>query len=310
MQDQAGAAVVDVQGGVRWTAAIGGSDSLMGATPDRLLVYDLSNNVYEVTASGRRQVGSLGGRPQHAVASPDGSRWAWSTLDSSNDTPAVTTLHVGGVGLAPKVILSNSETRLFLEPWSWTAAGIWVEHNVSGLGGRYAFAFPTGPVDLVDPETGRTTRLAVPDGCYVEARAQDGTLACLNRPAAAFSQFNSVTIVRSGSQPLTVQLPKPDYNSVGNLVFSADAAQLLVGADNFDGTLDHYRTGAVDTRTGALTTLVDGYSPALGHGQSLLPDGSLLLARTLQEPGIWIQSPSGSITRLYASGYPAALVSG
>jgi YD repeat-containing protein len=239
------------------------------------------------------------------LLSPDGEQWAWVEQTTTPDGQVHSRLHVGASG-GDHVIQEVTDPDHALRPFRWDAAGLVVEREVLGRGRYVPFDPATGPVELVNPQTGLVQPLKVPLACTFEALAMDGTIVCQTQSSSG----TTLTIITPGGASSTTTLPRPGFNSAGNISFKPDssATTLVIGGDTWDAThanvAGQLTTAIVDIRSGgALQPLGPiGLAPAGGEDWVWLHEGSMVTMGWLHDPssdsGVWLLSADGTAHRI------------
>lgn len=239
------------------------------------------------------------------LLSPDGEQWAWVEQTTTQDGQVHSRLHVGA-SRGDHVIQEVTDPDHALRPFRWDAAGLVVEREVLGRGRYVPFDPATGPVELVNPQTGLVQPLKVPLACTFEALASDAAIACQTQNGSV----TTLTIVTPGGATLSETLPRPGFNAVGNISFKPDSAgtKIVVGGDSWNTThpnvAGQITTGIVDIRTGgALQSLGPvGLAPTGGEDWVWLGDGSIVAMGWLHDPasdsGVWLLSADGTAHRI------------
>ena len=177
-------------------------------------------------------LGDLGDDPdtlvRGLVASPDGRRWMWAAVSQDQSGTVHDTIRLGGDGLAPRTLLTRTETASALQPVAWTAAGAVVADEPLGIGGYVLFRREFGPTSLIDPAGGGLTPLLADDCAYSDSLAT-GVSACIadGREGVHGAAPVSLHLVSRQGGLLTVSLPG-DVAQAGDAWFSPDGRRLTL----------------------------------------------------------------------------------
>jgi hypothetical protein len=243
--------------------------------------------------------------PGQLVPSPDGNRWLWSTY-VVNGNAVHSVVHLGGDGQAASVIEDVMEDVHVLEPFSWTARGVFVQHSPMGIGGYRPFAPAVGPVDRLDPATWTVTPEPRSNTCAFSDEAIDGTMACF--PRSGDQATSRLALISPGGSQRAVVLPRPQYTLYGDAYFDPTGTHVTVsGAEGLGGTGERFTTGLVNVATGVLTPIdIAGVRPAFPD--CWLPGARLLLWRTGeaagQPPGVYVVARYGNSPFIQFAGVP------
>jgi hypothetical protein len=240
------------------------------------------------------------------LLSPDGQQWAWVGQTVENDGLINSTLHIGSLS-GDRVIEVIGESQRALRPYRWDRAGLVVEHESIGRYGYAPFDPATGPVEMIDPQTGVLHPLKNSADCYFLALALDGTTACETLSASGIN----LTLVRPDYSLWSMPLSKPGFNFAGNASFKLGSGPttVLIGGSTFDPahatTSERMSTGTVDVDSGSIQLFgPTGIAPASGEDWVWLNDGSVIGEGWLQDPatdsGVWVYSSDGSARRVSA----------
>jgi len=247
-------------------------------------------------------LGSLGASVRWFAASPDGTKWIWSTSDDSSGT-VHSAVHLGGDGLTVRIVEELTRTATVLGPLSWTRQGAFVQYGPAyGHGGYFPFGrtnewlLVEGSVHQLDPLAGHITAMPATYGCTFGDMAVDGTVICF--PGGAY-----VRLVSSSGKTTNIPLATPRFNTVGEAFCAPTEAMCTVaGATGVGNAMDpnhqpeQYGTDLVTTDGSISRFGPDGVDPAMGW-QSWLPDGSLVLWRRPGAaggpPGLYVLDKSG-----------------
>jgi hypothetical protein len=237
------------------------------------------------------------------IVNPEGTRWIWRTYQAGGDT-VHSQVFLGGDNLSPRVIEDSTERQRVLEPYSWTAQGVFVEHSPMGIGGYIPFAPAFGPVDRLDPTTWIVSADPRTSACSFSDRAADGTIACFTQT----QDSRQLTLVRLDGGKQTIQLAKPIFNLSGDAFFNPTASRLTVVGAVGTPPAEQFTTELASSTDGSLTPAAEaGVRIAMGP-QSWLPDGSLVLWRPQGaaggSPGLYVAPSTGATTFIPVSGTP------
>jgi hypothetical protein len=226
------------------------------------------------------------------AVSADGRRWAWGECVCANSNGRAR-LYVGGVDAAARVVLDEPTTNEVLNPLAWTARGLFVARQATGLGGCCYFPDEVGVRDmlLVDPTTLQLSQTW--KGCATAHASALGAFACTGPVSTVHLPDGSTRTVAPTKPAVVVGWVRVD--DVGGRVVLG----VIHSRGNGDGgcpcTID---TEAVALGDGAITKLADQMTP-----DDVLPDGRIVAKATPVMPGQdtvadWIVSPDGTRTRL------------
>ena len=238
------------------------------------------------------------------VASPDGNTWLWASYDNSGQG----TVYVAGKDKAARVVEQSREDARAVRPFSWTQRGPVIEHGAVGIGGYIIYYTATGPVDLVEPVSGKFTPLNVPANCSFSDLSTNGTIACF----PANTTGHSLTLIADNGKVTSVALPAGRFAREGAAYFSPNNDQLTVGGATGAGPgQEQYAADLVKTGDGSVKPVsVDGVRPGDGTW-TWLSDGSLIVYRpqfASTAPGVWLVRPDGSTSKLASSGEPIGVL--
>ena len=258
---------------------------VLGVAGPRIFVQRATDHLKAIRRDGSiEDLGSLGAAVRWFAASPDGTRWIWSTLDEGS-SPEHSAVHLGGDRLTARIVEELTRAGTVLGPLSWTRQGAFVQYgNAGGHGGYFPFGrfnewlLVEGSVHQLDPLTGHITALPATFGCTFGDMASDGIVICF--PGGAY-----VRLVSSSGKTTNIPLATPRFNNVGEAFCApTEATCTVAGATGVGNAMDprhqpeQYGTDLV-TADGSISRFgPDGVDPAMGP-QSWLPDGSLVLWR-------------------------------
>jgi len=239
------------------------------------------------------------------VASPDGNTWLWGTLDTGSQG----TVYAGAKGSAPRVIEQSHDPIRAVRPYSWTQRGPSVEHGALGIGGYILFYTATGPIDLLEPVSGKVTPVNHTTDCSFSDLATNGTIACFPHTTP-----HTLSLIADNGQVITVALPADRFAREGAAYFSPNDDQLVVGGATGAGPgQEQFATDLIKTSHGTARPLgLDGVRPAEGPW-AWLSDGSLIVYRpqfASAASGVWLVGPSGTVTKLAGTGQPIGVLTG
>jgi hypothetical protein len=287
----------------RFTVKAGASSTT--ARGSRVFVLDKS----ALTALHRdgtvEDLGTLGSMSPSGslVASPDGNTWLWSTLDTNGKG----TLYVGSKGASSRVVEQSTETGRSIRPYSWTQRGPAAEHGAMGIGGYILFFTATGPIDIVEPVSGKATPLNHTSDCSFSDVATDGTIACFPHGST-----NTLSLIADNGQVTTVKLAQDAFAREGAAYFSPNGEQVIVGGATGAGAgHEVFAASLVNTSDGSVhPLLLDGVRPANGNW-AWMADGSLIVYRpsfAAAGGGVWLVRPGGAATKLASGGEPIGVL--
>ena len=243
--------------------------------------------------------------PGVMVVSPDGNTWMWGTLDTNGKG----IVYAGTKGANPRVVEQSTETGRAVRPYSWTQRGPAIEHGALGIGGYILFYTASGPIDLVDPVSGRVTPLNHTTDCSFSDLAANGMIACF--PSA---NEHTLSLIAGNGRVTSVALPADRFAREGAAYFSPNDDKLIVGGATGAGAgQERFASDLIRTSDGSITPLgLDNVRPANG-GWAWLADGSVIVYRpqvAAAGPGVWLVGPSGNVTKLAAAGEPIGVLTG
>lgn len=288
-------------------------DQVVAATGTRVFVLSTNGKLRGLHRDGRfEDLADFGTAGVAFVASPDGTRWLWSTSSSDGNT-INSAIHLGGVGVTPRVIQSASTSTSgarALRPYEWTAVGAFVEHGAVGIGGYIPYVTATGPVDQLDVDTGTATAIAGSATCSFSDMSADGTVACFPQP-----RQHTLRLVRRDGSVVDTPLSTPRFNLTGDAYFSQNGQLLTVAGAvgvGFSGQ-ERYGTDLVKPVDASISRIsLEGVRPAgFMRAACWLPDGSFVVYRpdnSADGPGVFIVGPSGASTQISKSGVPVGLL--
>jgi hypothetical protein len=276
---------------------------VLATAGSRVFVQHASDHLKAIRRDGTvEDLGSLGQSVRWFSASPDGTKWIWSTSEETSN-PTHSAVHLGGDGLTPRIVEELTRTATVLGPLSWTRQGAFVQYGpAGGHGGYFPFGrsnewlLVEGSVHRMDPVTGTVTALPATYGCTFGDMAADGTIICF--PGGAY-----VRLVSPSGKTINIPLATPRFNNVGEAFCSpTEGTCTVAGATGVGNAMDpnhqpeQYGTDLV-TMDGSISRFgPEGVDPAMGW-QSWLPDGSLVLWRRPGAaggpPGLYVLDKSG-----------------
>jgi hypothetical protein len=290
------------------------NDQVVGVAGARVFVLGMNGKLRGLHRDGTfEELADFGTAGVTFVASPDGTRWLWSTSSSDGNTIS-SAIHLGGVGVTPRVVESastNMSDARALRPYEWTPVGAFVEHGAVGIGGYIPYLAATGPVDQLDVDKGGATAIAGTATCSFSDMSVDGTIACFPRQP----QHTLRLVRREG--PVDIPLSTPRFNLTGDAYFSQNGQLLTVAGAvgvGFQGS-ERYGTDLVKSLDASISRLsLEGVRPAgFMRAACWLGDGSLIVYRpdnSADGPGVFIVSPSGASTSITKSGVPVGVLTG
>jgi hypothetical protein len=289
------------------------NDQVVGVAGARVFILGMNGKLRGLHRDGSfEDLADFGTAGVTFVASPEGTRWLWSTSSSDSNTIS-SAIHLGGVGITPRVVESastNMSEARALRPYEWTAVGAFVEHGAVGIGGYIPYLATTGPVDQLDVENGTPTAVASNAKCGFSDMAADGTIAC-------FPSQHTLRLMRRDGSAVDIPLSTPRFNLTGDAYFSHNGQLLTVAGAvgvGFQGS-ERYGTDLVKPLDGSISRLsLEGVRPAaFMRAACWLADGSLVVYRpdnSADAPGVFIVSPSGASTPITKSGVPVGVLTG
>ena len=233
------------------------------------------------------------------VVSPDGGRWLFSTVAQHGDGTLTSRIHLGGPGLADRVVVERTATGRALAPVAWTAGGAVIGDEPVGIGGYVLFRRTFGSTSLLNLDTGALRPLTGED-CAFSDLAADGAVACIAGGREGPNTGGPVLLrIQPASGPaVEVRLPA-GIKQAGAAYFSPDGPWVTLASSPATAEASEPVTDAlVDRRDGSVHPL-----PASG----LIPVGWLPGGRVLADrpsgieggdPGTWMITPEAGSTRL------------
>jgi hypothetical protein len=284
-----------------------------GAAAGRV-VFVVGTQVHALLANGSLQ--DLGTLPQtpdgRVVLSPDGSEWMWAHAVASG--AAVTSqLYVDNQPVQQVTMAGHA-----LDPVVWTVRGAVVEEAVTSISSTGPFDLVTGPTELLNPQTGKSSALTG-TGCLFAALATDGTLAC-RQPGATPLATDALRILQPDGHQTRVDLPGSSFAAAGGISFepTLQAGILIIGgATSAEATAsgqgERYETDVVYVLSGTMRPYGRSASLRPGDGAwAWLPDGSLVAYRPQGSqggpPGVYVFSPLAVASRVLPSGTPVGVI--
>ncbi|HEX4212530.1 MAG TPA: hypothetical protein VIA06_04270 [Candidatus Dormibacteraeota bacterium] len=304
--------IVTLKGSVVAQTPIPAGTIVAGAAAGRV-VYVVGTEVHALLADGGiEKLSTLPQTPDgRVVLSPDGSEWMWAHVASSGTT-VTSQLYVDG-NQVQKTTLSGRA----LDPVVWTARGAVVEQATTSITSTGPFDLVTGPTELLNPQTGRSTALTGA-GCLFAAMATDGTLAC-RLPGSTPVATQALHIQQPDGHLTRVDLPGSSFAAAGGISFepSLQAGILILGgatsaAATANGQGERYETDVVYVLSGTMRPY-GRTSLRPGDGAwAWLPDGSLVAYRPPGSdggpPGVYVLSPLAVAHRVLPSGTPVGVI--
>jgi hypothetical protein len=296
-------------GTVVQTLAVKAGAELLGAAGSRIFVRS-GTALKAIHQDGSvEELGDLGGSGRF-VASPDGKRWMWGTLQGNQGQ-----VRLAGDGMSPRVVATSNSgaSARTVAPYTWTPAGAFIVDAAVGIGGYILFDPATGPVKRLDLNNFSANPVAHTDTCGFSDMRPDGTVACF---APRQNGYSLLLFAPDGKQQ-TIELATPRFAMVGDAYFSRDGMLVTVAgatAAGADGHPEQYGTDLVTVRDASIRRLVvDGVRlPSFLKWQSWLDDGSLVVWRpdgaAGGPAGVFIVSPGGKATQISQGGYPIGVM--
>jgi hypothetical protein len=290
-----------------------------------VLITTAAGTLYGYTADGSRVVlGQVGAGLGSFIADTKGDQWIWTTHVAGQST----VIHRGGVGLSPRV-LASVNYPLFLEPFAWTASGVYLSSSPPDYTGYLPFpnawaAF--GGIRKLNPTDGSLAVRQDSVRCIFSDESTDGSIACFPAlPSYLTPTLHTLRIVQPGAKSTDLTLATPRFNYVGDAYFSPDGSLLTVagatGAGDgspFTGSQnpkpEQFGTDLVHVADQSIARFgPDGVRPSMGR-QSWLPDGRLVLWRPAGaaggEAGLYLVDRNGSVQggEILTSGTPIGYI--
>ena len=233
------------------------------------------------------------------VVSPDGGRWLFATVVQHDDGTLTSRIHLGGPGLADRVVVERTAAGRALEPLAWTAGGAVVGDEPVGIGGYVLFRRTFGSTSLLNLDTGALRPLTGAD-CAFSDLAADGAVACI---AGGREGPNSggplvLRIQPAAGPAVEVRLPA-GIQQAGAAYFSPSGPWVTLASSPATAEASEPVTDAlVDRRDGSVRPLpASGLIPV-----AWLPGDRVLADRPSGieggDPGTWMITPSAGSTRL------------
>ena len=213
-------------------------------------------------------------------------------------------MYSAGEGAAPRVVLTEINPKGQLEPFAWTAQGIYVNPLPMDANGYFPFQGPVilGTMKLVTPSTGQATLIPGLQDCSFSDANDAGLIACFRVGAKP-----DLRLLHALPSDLTLATPR--FNFVGDAYFSMDGSLLTVAGATGVGMPEQLSGGVPSKPEVYGVDLVrvagesirrfgpEGTRVAMGE-QSWLPDGKLVLWRPLGaaggDPGLYVLDPNGA----------------
>lgn len=290
------------------------NDQVVAAAGARVFVLGTNGKLRGLHRDGSfEDLADFGNGGAAFAASPDGTRWLWSTSSSDGNTIS-SAIHLGGLGVTPRIIQSASTSMSggarALRPYEWTTVGAFVEHGAVGIGGYIPYLAATGPVDQLDVDTGTATPIASSATCSFSDMSADGTIACFPQKTQ-----HTLRLVRRDGSVVDIPLSTPRFNLTGDAYFSQGGQLLTVAGAvgvGFSGQ-ERYGTDLVKPSDASISRIsLEGVRPAgFMRAACWLADGSFVVYRpdnTADAPGVFIVAPSGASTQISKSGVPVGVL--
>jgi hypothetical protein len=294
--------------------ALTAATRVLAVAGSRVFIQHASDNLKAIRRDGTVQdLGSLGQSVRWFAASPDGTKWIWSTSDETS-SPTRSAVHLAGDGLTARVVEELTRANTVLGPISWKRQGAFVQYGpAGGHGGYFPFGrtnewlLVEGSVHQMDPVTGHITALPATFGCTFGDMAADGTTICF--PGGAY-----VRLVSSSGKVTNIPLATPRFNNVGESYCApTETVCTVAGATGAGNAMEQsnqpeqYGTDLLTTDGSISRFGPNGVDPAMGW-QSWLPDGSLVLWRRAGAadgpPGLYVLDKAGHGPFIADSGEP------
>lgn len=292
--------------------------SLLAAAGNRVFVVTQGGELKAIDRYGMvEHLGPLGTCCPSLVPSPDGKSWLWQTVGqvSNGIYEFPSQIHVAGDGLADRVVEQYTGARV-LRPYTWTAAGVFIEHSRTGIGGYFPFKLIGAPMDRLDLETGNVTALSVGDQCSLGDVARDGTIACFT----GSDQARALQLVVPSGGTKNVDLARPQFNIPGEAWFDPSGSVLIAaGATGVGGGFatpnpqpEEYTTYLVKLDGSIVQFGPAGARPAL-RAQSWLSSQQVVLWRPSGASGgpagLYVLDMSGHGNFIADAGMPVGVLS-
>jgi hypothetical protein len=277
---------------------------ILGAAASSIFVVGPDGSLKAIHRNGTTQVLDANGQSVPAVTiSRDGSHWAWGSSVQANGETRVM-VSTAGEGSAPRVLLTQPLTKGPLQPFAWTAQGIYVNPLPMDAVGYFPFQGPVvlGLMKLANPGTGQATPVSGLRDCAFSDANNAGLIACY--PVGPKPRVRLLH-----AQPTELTLATPRFNFVGDAYFSTDGSLLTVGGATGVG-MPEQLSGGIPAKPEVygvdLIRVSDesiwrfgppGTRVAMGE-ESWLPDGKLVLWRPAGtaggDPGLYVLDPTGT----------------
>jgi hypothetical protein len=288
-----------VAGGVGYAVAAGAAAAFVDANQLKSLHRDGSVETLATFAGA-------GGMP--IAVAPGGRQWIWSDNALTGSTTR-SSIHLSGTDGSDSVVesLTDPTASRALRPYRWDSGGAVIEHGAVGIGGYILYFGATGDVDLLDPAS-RTVTPLWSGPCVFQARASDGTIACL-------SQTDSGIVLKVGRPPgvqISIPLNRARFGQAGAISFKPGptASLLVIGGARSNPDSEEYYTDLVDVAgDGNIRRFgPDGLRP--GNGEwAWLDDGSLIEYGPGTPAVTYVVAPDGR-ARQVTAGHPVGVVRG
>jgi hypothetical protein len=192
-----------------------------------------------------------------------------------------------------------------LQPYRWDRSGLVVESVAIGQMTSPPLDPASGPVELVNPQSGVVQPLNLPPKCTFVALAVDGTTACQEQ----LSSGTSLIVTRPDHTTSSISLPTPRFNYVGNASFRPGSAEtLVIGGDSWDSAhpnnAGRFVTGLLNSRLGDAVQPFGptGIAPAAGEDWVWLNGSQIIGQGWVNDPtsdsGVWLYSADGTARRI------------
>jgi hypothetical protein len=284
-------------------AGAGGSRATWVGTDGVLRALERDGSVHELQ--------KLSSRSAWVQLSPDGTQWLWSdTQYNSGNSTFRSIVHLGAEGGKDVVIADVTDPSHQLLPYRWDSAGPLVMRSPVGVGGYILFFEAIGEVNVIDVLNGRIgKRVETPQRCALNARAADGTLACISRSDTGAT----LSLLKPDGSTSSIPLPRPEFQQAGNFSFRPGpvaTTAVIGGAASVGPKAEQYVTGVISV--GGASSMKrfgpDGFAPGEGDW-AWLDDGSLVGygSNGAWELEVHVVAPDGSDRKL-TTGRPVGVL--
>jgi hypothetical protein len=290
------------------------TEMVLGAGGHRVLVYRNDGHVLDLHPDGTtEEVGSgmpttsAPGQtsvPVKALVSPDGERWIWGQVVATSGNGTVhSQLKVGGIGMAPRVVVDNTEQNRAVQPIRWVLANPLIAHSAVGLGGYTVYDYFAGQAERLDLATGKQAAVGDGDASQIDVAANSAT-------AEIPSTFSGGNVVVNGPGQRGLTAALPTSGRAGGMMFDPGSNHLVFGFSPAAGPPNEkLETDILDLDSGARTK----FGPPNLRPVAWLPDGRLLEVHENTYAGgaytqAYLVSLNGSATKLSPATEYAGLV--